>query len=45
MARIIGLVISGMGARLMGAGVAVYIGLKAAAYISAAFGAINGLPL
>lgn len=41
MARVIGLVFSGFAVRAYGAGLALYVGLKAAAYISAAFGAIH----
>lgn len=43
--RIAGLVFSGWTVRLMGGALAIYVGCKAAAFVVAAFGAVNGLPL
>lgn len=45
MARIVGIVFSGFMVRLYGAGLALYVGTQAAAYIGRVFGAVNGLPL
>ncbi len=45
MARVVGLVFSGFMVRLYGAGLALYVGSKAAAYIVHAFSAVQALPL
>lgn len=46
MERIIGLVISGLAVRAIGAGLALYVGLKAYAFIGAAFSGVSAaLPL
>ena len=41
MARIIGLLISGASVRIAGGALAIYIGMKVAAYVSAVFAIVN----
>ncbi len=45
MARIVGIVFSGFMVRAYGVALALYVGTKAAAYISHAFSAVSSLPL